>query len=127
MSVQELRNVFLRIALHEDFYNQMLVNPSEALKDYELTDEEKNILTKPKIESLNKFAPAGGWFNISLSFPPNWGPPFVTIIPIVSGITTMPEADKEKFKQSVRDIRNSVGPERFDKIMQLIQQVQTEN
>ncbi len=86
-----------------------------------MTDDEKKVLTKPNIELLNKFGAASDWRP-----PPSWVIVWA-VIPVIPDITMMTEADKEKVTQLVRDIRNSVGPERFDKIMQLVQQVQLEN
>lgn len=123
MSAQELRKVLLRIALDGEFYNRMLVVPDEAIKDYELTDDEKKILTKPNIELLNKVGTAD-WF------PPTFNVVIFAFIPVVVSEPSLMEvaaADKEKVTQLVRDIRNSVGPKRFDKIMQLVQQVQLED
>src|SRR6266446_338540 len=74
-----------------------------------------------KMASVNKFGAASDWRP-----PPSWVIVWA-VIPVIPDITMMTEADKEKVTQLVRDIRNSVGPERFDKIMQLVQQVQLEN
>ena len=127
MSAQELRKVLLRVALDGEFYNLMLVDPDKALQGYNLTDDEKKVLSKPNMELLNKFANAENFLGISITLPHNYH--FIAFAPVtvsMPDLTMMTEADKEKVTQLVRDIRNSIGPERFDKIMQLVQQVQGE-
>lgn len=123
MSAQELRTVLLRVVLDGDFLNSLRADPEGALKDYALTDDEKATLTNPTTDLLNKLGPADIiWLpppiNINglLFFMP---PPI-----FINGVNAMTEADKQKALQLVKGIRNSVGPERFDAIMELVRQAQ---
>jgi hypothetical protein len=120
MSVEELRNVLLRVVLDGEFSHLLRTNPEEALKDYTLTDDEKAMLTNPTIDLLDKVRPA-------FVLPPIKLPVFLPITLAFPAATAMTEADKEKLAQLVRDIRNSVGRERFDMIMDLVRQIQPED
>lgn len=125
MSAEELRNVLLRVVLDGEFSHLLRTNPEEALKDYTLADDEKAMLTNPTIDLLDKVRPAFVWPNIAITI--HLGPPLRPPLPGLSVTATVTEADKEKLAQLARDIRTSVGRERFNMIMDLVRQVQLED
>jgi hypothetical protein len=131
MSAENVRAVLFRILTDSDFHNLMLVNPGEALKDYDLTDDERRILTTPDKDLYKALEGADvNGINISLHV----APPTVRItIPIFfeppNLLVPSPllKDDDEKIVQLVKSIQNAVGQDRFDNIMQLVQQMQGEN
>ena len=48
MSAENVRTVLFRTLTDSDFHNLMLVNPDEALKDYDLTNDERGLAVPDK-------------------------------------------------------------------------------
>ena len=117
MSAENVRTVLFRTLTDSDFYNLMLANPDEALEDYDLTNDERRILTTPDKDFYKIFEGA--------KTSSNWFPLGLLPGPIISSPSL--KEDDEKIVQLVNSIQNAVGQERFAKIMQLVQQMQEPN
>ncbi len=116
MSAENVRAVLFRILTDSDFYNLMLVNPEEALKGYDLTNDERRILAasgKDLYKTLGGAETAS--FDISL---------FFLGIPTLAPSSPLLKENDEKFVQLVNSIQNAVGQERFANIMQLVEKMQ---
>ena len=113
MSAENVRTVLFRTLTDSDFHNLMLVNPDEALKDYDLTNDERRILAVPD-KDLYKIL-GGAESTIIWLIPPR----------LFDQVTPSPllKEEDEKIVQLINSIQNAVGQERFEGIMQLIQKI----
>ena len=48
----QVREVLRRVLVDDDYLNEMLNDPERALRDYDLTDEERSILASPERDLL---------------------------------------------------------------------------
>jgi hypothetical protein len=55
----QVREVLRRVLVDDDFLHEMLSNPEQALRDYDLTDEERSILVNPE-RDLQELMRIGG-------------------------------------------------------------------
>lgn len=115
MSAEDVRAALLRVLFDGEFHNLMLVNPEAALKDYNLTDDEKQILSTPNADFYKILGgpQAFTWLFILAVRPVNPSPD-----------TPLTAIDEERVAHMVRNIRSSVGHERFNMIIQLVNQTQ---
>jgi hypothetical protein len=115
MSAENVRAVLFRTLTDSDFHNLMLINPDEALKGYDLTNDERRILTAPD-KNLYKILGGAQPSTLLAGF-------------LIFFEATRPSLalEDEKIAQLVNSIQNAVGQERLTKIMQLVQNMQEPN
>jgi hypothetical protein len=111
MSAENVRAILFKTLTDSDFYNLMLTNAGEALKGYDLTDDERRVLTVP---DKNLYKMLGG------------APPSLIVLWWNRPSPSLKE-DDEKIVQLINSIQNSIGEDRFNKIIQLSQQIQEQN
>ena|SRR5579864_2042945 len=116
MSTENVRAVLFRTLIDSDFHNLMLTNPDEALKGYDLTNDERRILITPDKDLYKIIEGAGADWTIGT----NWG--LFQAIPVTPSPAL--KEDDQKVAQLVNSIQNAVGQERFSSIMQLVQRMQ---
>jgi hypothetical protein len=59
----QVREVLRRVLEDDDFLNKMLIDPEQALRDYDLTGEERSVLTNPQRDLVDLMR-IGGESNI---------------------------------------------------------------
>ncbi|MEM7716172.1 MAG: hypothetical protein AAF349_21795 [Cyanobacteria bacterium P01_A01_bin.68] len=114
----------------------MLTNPQKAIESYKLTEDEKNVLSRPKTSIYEllqpHISPTEDLLNIGTP------PPCTTTTTTAYCVTTTSysrpkdnsnglkalknEIDSEVVKQTVNSIRQSSGAERFEQILELVSQ-----
>jgi len=137
MAASDVRTVLLRTLFDADFHHQMLASPETALADYNLTEQEKAILSKPTAELYRfinpaidpaRLTPDGG------TPPPPPPPPTTVVVVIVVAIVAFVTAiapqssaqgtgNIEKYRSLVDAIRTAKGSVRYDLVKTLVNEL----
>jgi hypothetical protein len=126
----QVREVLSRVLTDDAFLDQMLTNPEQALRPYDLTDEERSILASPNRDLLELVRIGGGrapGFNIDVT----------VIIDITLDLSLdltldleLPEAARRQAVQNnqIASLATTVlaarsGADRLERIQQMLQVV----
>jgi hypothetical protein len=140
-----VRNILLRTLFDSDFHSLLLANPERAIKDYDLTENERQLLIKPTTELYRYVSPIPDLASGKKLFGDGGTPPTTTttttntvvavivVVAIVVFVTAIVAnksqevLDLERFHPLINAIKNSSGSTRFDLVRTLINEITKEH
>lgn len=125
--INNVRNILLRALFDPDFHNLLVTEPEHALKDYQLSDEERNILLQPSAD-IYRFVNPGRSLPGSFNAPAPTTIIIVIIVAIIITTVITPSRNSvvsefEKFNPLIKAIQTSSGAERYDLVRTLINEI----
>ncbi len=131
MPSEQMRSLLLRVLFDDNFHNLMLTAPQKAMESYKLTEDEKNILSRPST-SIDELLQSQIGVSEDLLGSTRRPPTTTTTYCVTtttycatttsSCVTKAASLDSAVIKPLVDSIRQSSDAERFERILQLVNQ-----
>lgn len=134
-----VRNILLRALFEPDFHNALISNPEKAIRGYDLSDEEKQLLINPTAELYRYVSPVADMATSKFfgDTPPTTTTTTTVAVIVVVAITVFvtavatsksPESlELEKYHPLINAIKSSSGSARFDLVRALINELTREH
>lgn len=130
MPSEQMRSLLLRVLFDDNFHNLMLTVPQKAMESYKLTEDEKNLLSRPST-SIDELLQSQIGVSEDLLGSTRRPPTTTTTYCVTttycatttsSCATKTASIDSAVIKPLVDSIRQSSDAERFERILHLVNQ-----